>query len=205
MCACVCVIDVHMYVCMYVYVHVCVCMCACVCMCVYVCVCVYVYVYMYVCVCVCVYMCICVYVCTNKHTDKTSEFERYKSMYNMYAMRFKVLQNHLQSTESQVIQLNKELISSSMVTDVLHTEENTCIIAIERLNAELRLIRTHIAKHNRQFDVLTAKKLKATESSVVIARTMEPLTRDRDKSKLLMLHFAPADYVFTDVADVVDE
>jgi hypothetical protein len=124
--------------------------------------------------------------------DDVANARRYRAEYQRVQMRIKILANEKLDMQEERMGAVDKCQSLELVAAHLHTEETRVSAEIEKLQAELVLIRDHLRDGAEQRQGLTQRASDLDKQEALIDQTLEPLRQERQKVKLLLQKFDPS-------------
>jgi uncharacterized protein YhaN len=112
---------------------------------------------------------------------------RYQAEYNSCAMRFKILQNELRDSETELAAQVKRKVAVQRTKSVLAAEKRSVVGKIEALKQELELIETHEREQGEKVTGIERAEKDAIEQIGLIKSTIGNLEGELEKKKMLVL------------------
>lgn len=116
---------------------------------------------------------------------------KYAQQFRMYHARCEVLTNKLTDLKQSAATAETDRSAAALVLQHFDAEEAKVLHQIDALQQELALIRKHSAAQAQKVAASSDALRSATDAIATIERTLEPLRRDRDKARILLLSLAP--------------
>ncbi|KAL1498656.1 hypothetical protein AB1Y20_013969 [Prymnesium parvum] len=122
----------------------------------------------------------------------------YTSQLRLLSMRCCVLRNQLEDSAAEQEALSSRHATSQAVLAHLEAEEAAATRRLEEQRLELELIQSQVVEQRAKTAEHTARQKDLHEMRQLVAKTLVPLEREREKVRLLVQHFSP------DVVDALD-
>ena len=122
--------------------------------------------------------------------DET-DVSRYIQQYNQSSLRCAVLATKLSDLSSESQATSEALRSCELVTAHLQREEQAVAERLAGVQAELDLVREHLAAQRSKAEELEEMAQRQQATRAAVAAILEPLERERDKAQLIVRRLAP--------------
>ena len=109
----------------------------------------------------------------------------------MYAARCKILSNKLVDLKETTRKLAGEREAAQLVVSHLRSQEDALVARMAALELELQLVRKELSTQRAKSEEVEQSEANAVKNATLIEQTLAPLTRDRDKARLLLKNYAP--------------